>query len=298
MNRLDMSLDDIIAQNKAEKKNSKASKKQVKKPNKPKERNVTIPRQKHHPGSNGQWTHDRFGKPDSPNTVSKRGRAQFTSRLSQNKHTELNFNGRTNSNGLLSRAAREANRKSGPITTAQLRSTNDYTLPLPKKQVKTSERAPAAPKAPAPKPAQSIVIKGSSGPATVLVSNLDPEANTSDLKAYFGQFGEVLQVSLLYDEHNRCSGNAEIKFGKKSEAQLAVQKMHNVVADDRVIIVQLKPDPTPRVTSSSIPPRSESRVPSSSERGTHSGVSRVSNSRSFASSSLPYARAGNRVERR
>jgi len=70
--------------------------------------------------------------------------------------------------------------------------------------------------------------------------------------------------------------------------------MHNVIADDRVIIVQLKPDPNPPRPVSSVP-RTENRA--STDRGT-SGVSRVGTSRSFASSTLPYNRPGKRVERR
>ncbi|KAI0236125.1 hypothetical protein L0F63_004335, partial [Massospora cicadina] len=241
----------------------------------------------------GQWRHDRFeaftkpykraikdnrssdpiseGKPYGP----------ISSRLSQREGP------------LLSRAAREAKAKAAPITTAQLRANSKaYSPPEPRARARVVERTPApAPKPAAPRPTPSIAIKGSSGPATVLVSNLDPEANTADLREYFGQFGEVMEVSLLYDEHSRCSGNAEIKYGRKSDAQLAVDKMHNVVADDRVISVQLKPDPTPSARALTAS-RQESRALPASSRGA-SGPVRSAPRVSVVTS--PYARLDKRA---
>ncbi|KAJ9057330.1 RNA-binding RNA annealing protein [Entomophthora muscae] len=286
-----MSLDDIIAQEKAAKRAARNTPPpKAAKTKKPKQ-NAGPPRRNSRSDAppKGQWRHDRFGV-DEPSRSNRNGgnNNNRSPPHGRNGKSQNNSNNRGNQREgpLLSRAAREAQGKAGPITTAQLRAnskSNNYNKghnrdhgrnrPKPAERNRSPERRPE----PEPAPQEtSVAIKGASGPATILVSNLDPEANTADLRECFGHFGELVEVSLLYDEHSRCSGNAEIKYGKKKEAQAAVDRMHNVVADNRTLIVQLKPDPVP--SRSVPPPRQESRAaPAPSTSRNSSGPSRSSN---------------------
>ncbi|PWA02623.1 hypothetical protein BB558_001224 [Smittium angustum] len=87
-----------------------------------------------------------------------------------------------------------------------------------------------------------INIKGEAGPAAVFVANLDPEASSEDVKTCFKQFGHIESCMLLYNSSGNPTGNAEVVFKLKASAVEAIQKLNNVVADGRVLIVQAKGD--------------------------------------------------------
>ncbi|ORX97331.1 hypothetical protein K493DRAFT_336601 [Basidiobolus meristosporus CBS 931.73] len=87
---------------------------------------------------------------------------------------------------------------------------------------------------------QQISIRGEAGPATILISNLDRGASAQDIQAIFSQFGEIRKCTLLYDQNSRPTGNAEIIYSLKASAQKAINKLNNVIADGRTLSIILK----------------------------------------------------------
>ncbi|KAI7868714.1 hypothetical protein BDF14DRAFT_1790031 [Spinellus fusiger] len=85
-----------------------------------------------------------------------------------------------------------------------------------------------------------ISIRGESGPFIVLISNLDPEANTEDVKTACSQFGPVVRCEVLTDRAGRSYGEAEVEFTAKSSALDCIAQMDNEVADGRVLRVILR----------------------------------------------------------
>ncbi|KAI9011947.1 hypothetical protein CLU79DRAFT_771338 [Phycomyces nitens] len=83
-------------------------------------------------------------------------------------------------------------------------------------------------------------IRGESGPSIVLISNLDPEANTEDVRTACLQFGPVLRCEVLTDRMGRSFGEAEVEFTTKSAALDCIAQMDNEVADGRVLRVILR----------------------------------------------------------
>jgi hypothetical protein len=82
-------------------------------------------------------------------------------------------------------------------------------------------------------------IKGESGPATIVISNLDPGVIADDVKLSFMQVGEILTCTLK--STNRAAGaTAEIQFARKADALIAINKFDNALADGRVLKVDLK----------------------------------------------------------
>ncbi|KAL1919387.1 uncharacterized protein VTP21DRAFT_2080 [Calcarisporiella thermophila] len=81
-------------------------------------------------------------------------------------------------------------------------------------------------------------IKGESGPAVVLVSNLDPMTSADDIKVAFSEFGEIHACCVSMDSNN-LSGIAEVEFARKASALACIQRYHRQIADDRVLKVEL-----------------------------------------------------------
>ncbi|KAJ2080457.1 hypothetical protein H4R24_003068 [Coemansia sp. RSA 988] len=100
----------------------------------------------------------------------------------------------------------------------------------------------------------NISIKGEAGPATVFVSNLDPEASNEDVKTCFKQFGTVRECTLLYDSNGKASGHAQVTFTVKPAAEEAVAKLNNALADGRRLSVNLMPPGKAATTASNIAP--------------------------------------------
>ncbi|OAD76727.1 hypothetical protein PHYBLDRAFT_185834 [Phycomyces blakesleeanus NRRL 1555(-)] len=101
-------------------------------------------------------------------------------------------------------------------------------------------------------PVRGLSIRGESGPAVVLISNLDPGANAEDVKTVCAYFGHILQCKILLDRSGRSYGEAEIEFAHKSSALDCVAKMDNGIADGRVLRVMLRNRMTP--TAPLMPP--------------------------------------------
>jgi len=82
-------------------------------------------------------------------------------------------------------------------------------------------------------------IKGESGPATIIVSNLDPGLVADDVKMSFMQVGEILTCTLK-STNRAASATAEIQFARKADALVAISKFDKALADGRVLKVDLK----------------------------------------------------------
>ncbi|CDS12865.1 hypothetical protein LRAMOSA05049 [Lichtheimia ramosa] len=93
-------------------------------------------------------------------------------------------------------------------------------------------------------PSGGINIRGESGPATVVISNLDPSANAEDIRMICAQFGQVSHCEVLVDRTGRSFGEAEVEFTQKSAALDCIHKLDNEVADGRILRVTLRQRPT------------------------------------------------------
>ncbi|KAI9314138.1 hypothetical protein BX666DRAFT_1970712 [Dichotomocladium elegans] len=80
-----------------------------------------------------------------------------------------------------------------------------------------------------------LSIRGEGSPARVLISNLDPGANTEDVKAACSAFGTVLHCEVLTDPSGQSYGEAEVDFSTKQAALECIEKLDNEIADGRVI---------------------------------------------------------------
>eukprot|EP00792_Barthelona_sp_PAP020_P001290 TRINITY_DN12042_c0_g1_i1.p1 TRINITY_DN12042_c0_g1~~TRINITY_DN12042_c0_g1_i1.p1 ORF type:complete len:341 (+),score=106.27 TRINITY_DN12042_c0_g1_i1:30-1052(+) len=71
----------------------------------------------------------------------------------------------------------------------------------------------------------------------IFIANLNPFTQEFDLEIIFEQFGEIVNVSILKNSEgfSRCFGF--IEFVNKKSAQLAIEKMNDVIIDDRRIYV-------------------------------------------------------------
>ncbi|RUS21968.1 hypothetical protein BC937DRAFT_90883 [Endogone sp. FLAS-F59071] len=107
-------------------------------------------------------------------------------------------------------------------------------------------------------------IKGEAGPASIVITNLDPGAIADDVKTAFLEFGDILTCTLRYDQAGRSIGTAEIQFAQKASALAAINKYDNAIADGRVLKVQLRATSTrssPLITAAAAASRSAAAAP-------------------------------------
>ncbi|KAI9019529.1 hypothetical protein CLU79DRAFT_757674 [Phycomyces nitens] len=137
-------------------------------------------------------------------------------------------------------------------------------------------------------PGRGLSIRGESGPAVVLISNLDPGANAEDVKTACAYFGHILQSNILLDRSGRSHGEAEVEFAHKASALDCVAKMDNGIADGRVLRVMLRNN---RMTPASLMPP----IPQSvrSEIPNRSGY--TSNAKSYSDHNIPVGPASNEL---
>ncbi|KAI9488613.1 hypothetical protein BDB00DRAFT_847588 [Zychaea mexicana] len=87
-------------------------------------------------------------------------------------------------------------------------------------------------------------IRGESGPAIVLISNLDPGANADDIRMICAQFGQVSHCEVAVDQTGRSFGEAEVEFVQKQSALDCINKLDNEVADGRIVRAILRSRPS------------------------------------------------------
>ncbi|ORZ25405.1 hypothetical protein BCR42DRAFT_485578 [Absidia repens] len=126
-------------------------------------------------------------------------------------------------------------------------------------------------------PSPGISIRGESGPASVLISNLDREANAADIKASAkknrsskwttvrgetacAQFGEVMGCEVFYDRMGRSVGEAEVEFATKASALDCIAKLDNEAADGQILRVILREQPNKYIRQQEVRPAVKSSV--------------------------------------
>ncbi|KAI9487070.1 MAG: hypothetical protein EXX96DRAFT_551715 [Benjaminiella poitrasii] len=91
-----------------------------------------------------------------------------------------------------------------------------------------------------------LSIKGESGPTTVLVTGLDPGANSEDVRISLEQFGNILHCEVLRNRAGRSFGEAEVEFSTKSAALDCIAMMDNQLADGRFLRIILREPKAPQ----------------------------------------------------
>ncbi|ORY93884.1 hypothetical protein BCR43DRAFT_526314 [Syncephalastrum racemosum] len=94
-------------------------------------------------------------------------------------------------------------------------------------------------------------IRGESGPATVVISNLDPRANADDIQMICSQFGQVNHCDVLVDRNGVSFGEAEVEFALKSSAMDCIRRLDHEIADGRILRVTLRHTPASLISSPS-----------------------------------------------
>jgi len=97
---------------------------------------------------------------------------------------------------------------------------------------------------------------GSSAPAQVHVSNLDPELSQDDVRKVFDEnAGKVSKVVLFYDATGRSLGTADVFFLHKSSAIKAVKDLDGAKVDERPMYVKLVGGAIPTAAPKVVPNR-------------------------------------------
>ena len=80
-----------------------------------------------------------------------------------------------------------------------------------------------------------------SGPSSVYVKNLPPEADKLFLYERFAPHGAILSVKVLVDEQSgQCKGVGFVNFAVPPAAMLAVQSLHGVRVGEKLLHVSLQ----------------------------------------------------------
>ncbi|KAI9295242.1 hypothetical protein K502DRAFT_365170 [Neoconidiobolus thromboides FSU 785] len=200
--------------------------------------------------SNGRWKHDKFEQ--KADRRDERPKALFTRDLRKNRVPEKGFT----TSELRKRASRYPSSRNADhydtesghqgassqswkreLVTYDDAEDEDY-INEENDSLLVNFQAPLSPSL----DKDPITIRGTSKPATVLISNMSLGACSEDIEATFSKVGQVLSVEMLYNSENKFTGNAEVCMGSLQDAKKAVAEYNNEIADGHRIQLTIKPD--------------------------------------------------------